>query len=203
MPELARRTDGYRFALGHQLIETNDFRTGTIFEMDGELLEILSVEHIKLARAGAVIKARLRRVKSGSIFEQSFRSGDKYRLGRIEKSQASYLYSDGDIFHFMDVDTYEQTALNRELVEGALPFMKEGNPVSLVKYEDSVIGVELPITVQLQVAQTDPGLKGDTVSGTTKPATLETGATIQVPLFVGTGDVIKVDTRTGNYMERA
>jgi len=184
------------------LIETNDFRPGTAFEMDGKLLTIVNVEHIKLARAGAVIKAKLRNIRDGSIFEQSFRSGDKYKAVRIEKAPAQYLYKDGDLFHFMDSASYDQVALNRSMVADALPFLKEGNQANLLKYEDSVIGVELPITVELAVAQTDPGLRGDTVSGATKPARLETGASVNVPLFVNTGDVLKIDTRTGNYIER-
>ncbi len=184
------------------MIETNDFRPGTAFEMDGKLLTVVNVQHIKMARAGAVIKAKLRNIRDGAIFEQSFRSGDKYKVVRIEKSPAQFLYSDGDIYHFMDTATYDQAALNRATVEDALPFMKEGSEVSVLRYEDSVIGIELPITVELAVAQTDPGLRGDTVSGATKPAKLETGATLNVPLFVNTGDVLKVDTRTGNYLER-
>ncbi|HEY8641551.1 MAG TPA: elongation factor P [Candidatus Dormibacteraeota bacterium] len=184
------------------MIETNDFRPGTAFEMDGKLLTVVNVEHIKLARAGAVIKAKLRNIRDGSIFEQSFRSGDKYKVVRIEKVPAQYQYSDGDIYHFMDTATYDQVALNGPMLADALPFMKEGQQVNLLKYEDGVIGVELPITVELAVAQTDPGLRGDTVSGATKPAKLETGATLNVPLFVNTGDVLKVDTRTGNYIER-
>ena len=170
--------------------------------MDGELLSIVTVEHIKMARAGAVIKAKLRNLRSGAIFEQSFRSGDKYKVVRIEKSEASFLYSDGDIYHFMDSTTYEQVWLGKDMVDSALPFLKEGNLINLLKYEDQVIGVELPITMELKITRTDPGLRGDTVSGATKPATLETGATVQVPLFVNEGDVVKVDTRTGNYMER-
>jgi elongation factor P len=173
-----------------------------MFEMDGQLLEIVTVEHIKLARAGAVIKAKLRNVKSGSIFEQSFRSGDKYRSVRIDKGEASFLYGDGDFYHFLDSDTYEEVVLGRDLVADLLPLMKEGATVSLLRYQDTLIAIELPITVELAVADTDPGLRGDTVSGATKPARLETGATVQVPLFVGVGDVIRVDTRTGNYMER-
>jgi elongation factor P len=184
------------------VIETNDFRPGTMFEMDGQLLAIVNVEHIKLARAGAVIKAKLRNVRTGSIFEQSFRSGDKYRAVRIEKSPASYLYNDGDHYYFMDVATYDQVPLNGSAVEDVLPYLKEGNEVSILRYQDQVIGVELPITVNLEIKETDPGLRGDTVSGATKPARLETGATIQVPLFVNQGDVVKVDTRTGNYIER-
>jgi elongation factor P len=184
------------------VIETNDFRQGTMFEMDGKLLSIVTVEHIKMARAGAVIKAKLRNVRDGSIYEQSFRSGDKYKIARIEKGEATFLYNDGDLFHFMDSTSYEQVALSRTDLEAALPFMKEGNPVSILRYEDSVIGVEVPITVELAIAQTEPGHRGDTVSGATKPARLETGATVQVPLFVNIGDVIKVDTRSGSYIER-
>lgn len=184
------------------MIETNDFRVGTAFEMEGQLLSIVNLEHIKLARGSAVIKAKLRNILTGANFEQSFRSGDKYKVVRIEKSEASYLYADGDLFHFMDSSTYEQVALNREMVADALPFMKEGNPVNVLRYEDTIIGIELPITVELQVTRTEVGVKGDTVSGVTKPATLETGATLQVPIFVNQGDVIKVDTRNGTYMER-
>jgi elongation factor P len=184
------------------LIETNDFRVGTAFEMDGKLLTIVNVEHIKLARAGAVIKAKLRNIRDGSMFEQSFRSGDKFKAVRIEKTEASYLYSEGDFIYFMDSQTYEQVALNRSQVEDVLPFMKEGNSVGLLRYEETVIGVELPITVELEIAETEPGVRGDTVSGVSKPATLETGASIQVPLFVNQGDRVRVDTRSGAYMER-
>jgi elongation factor P len=185
------------------LIETNDFRVGTAFEMDGKLLTIVHVEHIKLARAGAVIKAKLRNIRDGSMFEQSFRSGDKFKAVRIEKTEASYLYSEGDFLYFMDSQTYEQVALNRSQVEDVLPFMKEGNSVSLLRYEETVIGVELPITVELEVAETEPGVRGDTVSGVSKPARLETGASVQVPLFVNQGDRVRVDTRSGAYLERA
>jgi elongation factor P len=184
------------------LIETNDFRVGTAFEMDGKLLTIVNVEHIKLARAGAVIKAKLRNIRDGSMFEQSFRSGDKFKAVRIEKTEASYLYSEGDFIYFMDSQTYEQVALNRSQVEDVLPFLKEGNSVGLLRYEDTVIGVELPITVELEIAETEPGVRGDTVSGESKPARLETGASIQVPLFVNQGDRVRVDTRSGAYMER-
>ena len=184
------------------MISSNDFRAGNMFESDGQLLAIVSVQHIKLARAGAVIKAKLRDVRTGAIFEQSFKSGEKFRAARVDKAEATYLYGDGDLYHFMDSETYDQVALPEDLVGDALPFLKEGNPVHLLRYQDQVIGIELPITVELQVAHTEPGHRGDTVSGTTKPARMETGSTIQVPLFVNTGDRIKVDTRTGNYIER-
>jgi elongation factor P len=170
--------------------------------MEGQLVTIVGVEHIKLARAGAVIKAKLRNIRTGAIFEQSFRSGDKFKTVRIEKSAATYLYSDGDLYHFMDSQTYDQVALSRSAVEDVIPYLKEGNPVNILRYEDSLIGVELPITVDLQVVDTEPGFKGDTVGASFKPARVETGASVPVPLFVNKGDVIKVDTRTGTYMER-
>ncbi len=185
------------------MIETNDFRVGTAFEMDGKLLTIVDIQHIKLARGSAVIKAKLRDVQSGAIFEQSFRSGDKYKAVRIQKSEATYLYSDNDLYYFMDSESYEQSALSRDQITDVLPYLKESNPVKILRYEDTVIGVELPITVELAIVQTEPGHKGDTVSGATKPATLESGATVLVPLFVNQGDRIRVDTRTGNYLERA
>ena len=185
------------------MIETNDFRVGTAFEMDGKLLAIVDIQHIKLARGSAVIKAKLRDVQSGAIFEQSFRSGDKYKAVRIEKSEATYLYADNDLYYFMDSESYEQSALSRDQISDVLPYLKEGNPVKILRYEETVIGVELPITVELEIVQTEPGHKGDTVSGATKPATLESGATVLVPLFVNQGDRIRVDTRTGAYLERA
>jgi elongation factor P len=174
-----------------------------MFEMDGRLLSIVSVEHIKLARAGAVIKAKLRDVLTGSIFEQSFRSGDKFKTVRIDRHDSTYLYSDGSHHYFMDSKTYDQVAVDEDMLEDVLPFLKEGSDAYLLRHDDRLIGVELPIIAELEVAQTDPGFKGDTVSGGTKPAKLETGATIQVPLFIQSGDVIRVDTRTHSYVERA
>src|SRR3982074_515412 len=161
------------------VISTSDFRNGTMFEMDGQLLQVVNVEHIKLARAGAVIKAKLRNLLTGSIFEQSFRSGDKYRAVRIEKSEATYLYSDGTHRYFMDTRTYDQVLVDEELLESVLPLLKEGSPAYLLTYEGKLIGVELPINVELRVGETDPGFRGDTVSGATKPAKLEKGAVIQ------------------------
>ena len=185
------------------MISTSDFRNGSMFEMDGQLLEVVSVEHIKLARAGAVIKAKLRNLLTGSIFEQSFRSGDKYRTVRIDKKTATYLYVDGNHHYFMDTQTYDQVPVDEDLLESVLPLLKEGDTAFLLRYQDKLIGVELPINVELKVIDTDPGFRGDTVSGGTKPAKVETGAVIQVPLFIQNGDVIRVDTRDQSYMERA
>lgn len=174
-----------------------------MFEMDGQVVQVVKVEHIKLARAGAVIKAKLRNVMTGSIFDQSFRSGDKYKTVRIENREAQYLYSDGSHHYFMDPETYDQIAIDEDMLEGVLPLLKEGSTAFLLRYDDRLIGVELPINVDLKVASTDPGFKGDTVSGALKTATLETGAKVQVPLFINTGDVIRVDTRDQTYVERA
>ncbi|GAC1644970.1 MAG: elongation factor P [Candidatus Dormibacteraceae bacterium] len=185
------------------MISTNDFRNGTMFEMDNDLLQIVNVEHIKLARAGAVIKAKVRNLLTGAIFEHSFRGGEKFKTVRIESSEATYLYADGNHHYFMDTKTYDQVPVDEDMLESVLPLLKEGSTAYVMRYQDRLIGVELPINVELTVTSTDPGFKGDTVSGGTKPARLETGATIQVPLFIQPGDLIRVDTRTNSYMERA
>jgi elongation factor P len=174
-----------------------------MFEMDGDLLQIVTVEHIKLARAGAVIKAKVRNLLTGAIFEHSFRGGEKFKIGRIDSNEATYLYADGSHYYFMDTKTYDQVPVDEDMLDSVLPLLKEGSTAYLLRYNDRLIGVELPINVELLVTSTDPGFKGDTVSGGTKPAKLETGATIQVPLFIQPGDLIRVDTRNNSYMERA
>ncbi|MGH7882431.1 MAG: elongation factor P [Candidatus Dormibacteraceae bacterium] len=186
------------------MIESNDFRVGSTFELkEGRPVAIVTVEHIKMARSSAVIKAKLKGLQDGVIFEQSFRSGEKYRAVRIEKATATYLYDDGTHRHFMVEDTYEQVAFDPEQISDVLPYLKENNPVFLLRYGEAMIGAELPITVELEITETDPGHKGDTVSGATKPAKVESGARVQVPLFVNVGDKIKIDTRSGKYLERA
>lgn len=174
-----------------------------MFDHEGQLVSVVSVEHIKMARQPAVIKAKLRNVLTGSIFEQSFKTGEKFRLVRIDSDEATYSYHDGSHYYFMDAKTYDQIAVDEDMLEDVLPLLKEGSTVFLNRYQDRLIGVELPINVDLKVVSTDPGFKGDTVSGATKPAKLETGATIQVPLFIQSGDVIRVDTRNHSYVERA
>ncbi len=185
------------------MISSGDLRNGTMFEHDGQIVSIVSVEHIKMARQPAVIKAKLRNVMTGSIYEQSFKTSEKFRLVRIDSDEATYLYEDGTHYYFMDSRTYDQVPVDADMLEGVLPLLKEGSTVFLQRYDDRLIGVELPINVDLRVTSTDPGFKGDTVSGGTKPAKLETGATIQVPLFIQSGDVIRVDTRDHSYVERA
>lgn len=185
------------------MISSGDLRNGTMFEHDGQLVSIVSVEHIKMARQPAVIKAKLRNVLTGSIFEQSFKTSERFRLVRIESTEATYLYNDGTHYYFMDSRTYDQVPVDEDMLEGVMPFLKDGSTVFLQRYQDRLIGVELPINVDLKVVSTDPGFKGDTVSGATKSARLETGASIQVPLFIQSGDVIRVDTRDQSYVERA
>jgi elongation factor P len=185
------------------MISSGDLRNGTMFEHEGQLVSVVSVEHIKMARQPAVIKAKLRNVLTGSIFEQSFKTGEKFRLVRIDSDEASYSYHDGTHYYFMDARTYDQVAVDEEMLEAILPLLKEGSTVFLQRYQDRLIGVELPINVDLKVVSTDPGFKGDTVSGATKPAKLETGASVQVPLFIQSGDMIRVDTRDRSYVERA
>ncbi len=185
------------------MISSGDLRNGTMFEHEGQLVSVVSVEHIKMARQPAVIKAKLRNVLTGSIFEQSFKTGEKFRLVRIDSDEATFSYHDGSHYYFMDARTYDQVAVDEDMLENVLPLLKEGSTVFLQRYDDRLIGVELPINVDLRVTSTDPGFKGDTVSGGTKPAKLETGATVQVPLFIQSGDVIRVDTRDQSYVERA
>jgi len=185
------------------MISSGDLRNGTMFEMDGQLVSVVNVEHIKLARQPAVIKAKLRNVLTGSMFEQSFKTSEKFRIVRIDSSEATYSYHDGSHYYFMDAKTYDQVPIDEDMLEAVLPLLKEGSTVFLQRYQERLIGVELPINVDLEVVSTDPGFKGDTVSGATKPARLETGATIQVPLFIQAGDVIRVDTRDRSYIERA
>ena len=185
------------------MISSGDLRNGTMFEHDGQLVSIVSVEHIKMARQPAVIKAKLRNVLTGSMYEQSFKTSEKFRLVRIDSSEATYSYHDGSHYYFMDAKTYDQVPIDEDMLEGVLPLLKEGSTVFLQRYQDRLIGVELPINVDLKVVSTDPGFKGDTVSGATKLARLETGATVQVPLFIQSGDVIRVDTRNQTYIERA
>jgi elongation factor P len=184
------------------MISSGDLRNGTMFEHDGQLVSIVNVEHIKMARQPAVIKAKLRNVLTGSIYEQSFKTSERFRLVRIDSTEATYSYHDGTHYYFMDSQTYDQVPIDEDMLDAVLPLLKEGSTVFLQRYQDRLIGVELPINVDLKVVSTDPGFKGDTVSGGGKPAKLETGATIQVPLFIQSGDTIRVDTRDLSYVER-
>jgi elongation factor P len=184
------------------MISTGELRKGVAIELDGELWQILDYHHIKMGRGSAQVRITLRNIKRGQTVERSFQAGTKWPRASMERRPVQFLYRDDDDFHFMDTDTYDQFMLRGEQLGDAVQYMKDGMTVDRTTYQGETIGVELPVTVDLKVMSTEPGFAGDTASGARKPATLETGITIQVPLFVGEGDVVRVDTRTGEYQTR-
>jgi len=184
------------------MIDAGDLRAGSTVERGGELLQCLDFAHIKMGRGSAIVRAKFKNLNTGAVTEETFRPEEKFSRARIERAQAQYLYRDGDTHVMMDTATYDQVPLGDELLGDALRWLKENDSLYLLSHEGRVIGVELPITVDLEVTYTEPGFKGDTATGGTKPATLETGVSVDVPLFVNQGERIRVDTRTGRYMER-
>ena len=184
------------------MIEAGDLRPGNTVERNGELLEVLDFAHIKMGRGTAIVRAKLRNVNTGAVTEETFRPEEKFGRARIERTDAQFLYKDGDSYVIMDNTTYDQFPLSAEAMGDIVRWLKENDTVYLLQYEGKVLGVELPITAELEVTYTEPGFKGDTATGGTKPAKLETGTVVDVPLFVEQGQRIRVDTRTGRYMER-
>jgi len=184
------------------MIDTGDLKKGLTIELDGELYYILDYQHIKIGRGTAQVRLKLRDLRAGHTIERTFQAGEKFVRARLDRHSVQYLYQDGDLFYFMDTESFEQTPLTSELLGDALNYLKEGLSLELVTYGNEPIGVELPNSIELEVTETGPSFKGDTAQSGTKPAVLETGITIQVPLFVNTGDIVRVDTRTGNYLER-
>ncbi|NOX20732.1 MAG: elongation factor P [Nitrospirae bacterium] len=184
------------------MISTNDFRRGTKIEYKGEPYMVIDFQHVKIGRGGAFVRAKLKGLKSGKIIEETFNAGDKIPKADLEEKEMQYLYSQDNLYYFMDNETYEQIPLTEEQLGEARLYLKENMNVYILYYKSEPIAVELPNFVELQVVQTEPGVKGDTASGGSKPATLETGATVKVPLHINEGDIIKVDTRTGEYIER-
>jgi elongation factor P len=184
------------------MISTGDLRKGVTIELDSELWQILDYHHIKMGRGSAQVRITLRNVKRGQTIERSFQAGTKWPRAQMENRPVQFLYRDGDDFHFMDTDTYDQFMLRGEQLGDATRFLKDGMTLDRTSYQGETIGVELPVTVDLRVATTEPGFAGDTAQGARKPATTETGLVVQVPLFVSEGDVIRVDTRTGEYQTR-
>ena len=172
-------------------------------ERGGQLLQVLDFAHIKLGRGTAVVRTKLKNLTTGAVTEETFRPEEKFGRARIERSEAQYLYRDGDAFVVMDTRTYDQTPLSAEQVGEGARWLKENDTLTLLTHDDRVLGVELPTSVELEVTETEPGFKGDTANAATKPATLETGAVVDVPLFVNAGDRVRVDTRNGRYLERA
>lgn len=184
------------------MIMAGDFRKGVTVEIDGQVWAIADFQHVKPGKGAAFVRTRLKNVMTGAVLERTFSPTDKYPKAHIETKEMQYLYSDGSLYYFMDVETYEQLPLNHDQVEDAIPFIIENETVKVRFYKGSPFSVEAPNFVELTITQTDPGFKGDTATGATKPATLETGYTLNVPLFINEGDRIRVDTRTGEYMER-
>jgi len=183
-------------------VSTNDLKNGMTLQLDGELWTVLDFLHHKPGKGQAVVRTKLRSVKTGNVLDRTFRADEKVGLAILEKREMQYLYREGDAFVFMDTKTYEQTAVPEQVAGDAARYLREGATGIVAMYEGNPISVELPAAAVLAVSKTDPGLKGDRVSGAMKPATLETGITVQVPLFVEEGDRVKVDTRTGEYLTR-
>jgi elongation factor P len=184
------------------MISAGDFRKGITIELDGQVFQIVDFQHVKPGKGAAFVRTKIKNIITGGVLERTFNPTEKVENAHIETKEMQYLYNDGNLYYFMDVDTYEQLPLNHEQVEDALPYVKENMNVKIRFFKGNAFSVEPPNFVELQIVETEPGFKGDTATGAIKPATLETGAKINVPLFVNQGDVIRVDTRTGEYMER-
>ncbi len=186
------------------MISTNQFRNGTHIDVEGTVFKILEFQHVKPGKGGAFVRTRLRRTTDGAVIDRTFRAGEKFRPVRTETRRMQYLYRDGSDAHFMDSESYEQLTIPERALADPLRWMRESDEVELLYIDDQPADVQLPSAIDLQVAETEPGLRGDTASGGgTKPAVLETGARIQVPLFVEIGDKVRVDTRSGEYVSRA
>lgn len=184
------------------MVAASDFRNGVTIEFEGSIYTIIEFQHVKPGKGAAFVRTKLKNIKTGGVIERTFRPSEKVENALIERKDMQYSYSDGDLFHFMDVETFEQMALNGEVLGDALKFVKENDVVKMLSHNGLVFGVEPPLFVELEITDTEPGFKGDTAQGATKPAVVETGATVYVPLFVNQGDRIKIDTRTGEYLSR-
>ena len=184
------------------MISAGDFRNGVTLEIEGNIYQILEFQHVKPGKGAAFVRTKLKNIINGGIQEKTFRPTEKFPKAHIERKDMQYLYSDGELFHFMDVETYDQIALNEDAIGDSLKFVKENEMVKICSHKGNVFAVEPPLFVELAIIDTEPGFKGDTATGATKPATVETGAVVYVPLFVEMGDVLKIDTRTGEYLSR-
>ncbi len=183
------------------MISGSELRKGVTIELDGELYQVIDYQHIKMKRT-ALAKVKLRDIKAGHTIERTFQSDDKLIWARLDSRNMQYLYNDGNLYYFMDEQSFEQMPISASQLGDAINYLKEGMSLEVSSYKGELVGVELPITVELQIAETGPSFKGDSATAGNKPAKLETGITIQVPMFIDTGDVIKIDTRSGNYLER-
>ena len=184
------------------MVSAGDFRNGITVEMEGNVYQIIEFQHVKPGKGAAFVRTKLKNIINGGVVEKSFRPTEKFPQARIDRKDMQYLYSDGDLFNFMDTETYDQIALNAEAVGDALKFVKENERVKICSYNGNVFAIEPPLFVELEITDPEPGFKGDTATGATKPAIVETGAKVMVPLFVENGEKIKIDTRSGEYLSR-
>ena len=184
------------------MISAGDFRNGITLEIEGNVYQIMEFQHVKPGKGAAFVRTKLKNIINGGVVEKTFRPTEKFPAARIDRVDMQYLYSDGDLFHFMNTETYDQIALNADDIGDALKFVKENEMCKVCSYNGNVFAVEPPLFVELEITDTEPGFKGDTATGATKPAVVETGATVYVPLFVEQGDKIKIDTRSGEYLSR-
>lgn len=185
------------------MITAGDFRNGATFEMDGSVYSIIEFQHVKPGKGAAFVRTKIRNVITGAVVERTFSPDEKYPTAFVERKDMEYLYNDGDLYYFMDNETYEQAPINSSILGDSFKFVKENMVCKVLSYKGDVFGVEPPNFVELEVTHTEPGVKGNTATNTLKPATVETGAEVRVPLFINEGEMIRIDTRTGEYMERA
>ena len=184
------------------MISAGDFRNGLTFEMEGQLMQVIEFQHVKPGKGAAFVRTKMRNIISGAVIETSFNPTARFPQAIVERKDMEYSYSDGDLYYFMDPETYDQVPLNADKLPDSFKFVKEGMTCRLMSYKDNVFSVEPPIFVELEVTATEPGVRGNTATNVTKPATVETGAEVKVPIFINEGDVIKIDTRTCEYLER-
>jgi elongation factor P len=185
------------------MISAGDFRNGMTFEMDGQVVQVVEFQHVKPGKGAAFVRTKYKNVITGAVVETSFNPTAKFPTAYVERKDMQYSYNDGELYYFMDLETYDQVPISKDVVGHALDFVKEEMEVKVLSYKGNVFGIEPPFFVELEVTQTEPGVKGNTATNATKPAVVETGAEIRVPLFINEGDKIRIDTRTGEYMERA
>ena len=184
------------------MISSNDFRTGTTIEINGDVFQVIDFQHVKPGKGAAFVRTKLKNIRTGGVVERTFNAGEKVPKARVDYRQMQYLYNDGESYNFMDNESYEQIALTADQLGDAIKWLKDNMVISVILFQEKTIGLELPNFVELEVTETAPGIKGDTASGGTKPAVVETGATVNVPFFVNVGDIIQIDTRSGDYMKR-
>ena len=185
------------------MVIAGDFKNGITFDMDGQVMSVIEFQHVKPGKGAAFVRTKLRNVITGAVIEKTFNPTDKFQDARIDRKEMQYLYNDEELYYFMDMETYEQIPLGKDLMTDAFMFVKEEMMCRVSSYKDNVFAVEPPMFVELEIADCEPGVRGDTATGASKIATLETGATIRVPLFINAGEKIRIDTRTGEYIERA